>query len=65
MEVLLEELNDLRKLAKQDFLNTPRNYLSAQRALEMCITTCIDVASHIISIESKKNQKSIVKYLIF
>ncbi len=59
MEVLLEELNDLRKLAKQDFLNTPRNYLCAQRALEMCITTCIDVASHIISIESKKKTRNL------
>lgn len=58
MEETLEELYKLKKLSKEDFLHVPKNYLSTQRALEICINICIDVASHIISVDAKKKPET-------
>ncbi len=50
MEELIQNLNEIKKKSKEEFLSNYLVYLSAQRALETCINICIDIGNHILSL---------------
>ena len=49
MDVLLQNLEEIKKYNKKEFQTNFLLYLSAQRALETCINICIDIGNHILS----------------
>lgn len=55
MDNLIQNLKEIKKKPKDEFLSNYLLYLSTQRALEMCINICIDVGNHILSMN--KNGK--------
>lgn len=55
MDSLIENLKEIKKKSKDEFLSNYLLHLSTQRALEMCINICIDVGNHILSMN--KNGK--------
>jgi uncharacterized protein YutE (UPF0331/DUF86 family) len=50
LDVLLIELNKIKSLPKEKFLQDISDQLRAQRALEISINICIDIGVHIISL---------------
>jgi len=40
------------------FISNYRNYFSAQRMLEIAINICIDIGSHIISLDEEQNPET-------
>ena len=55
MDNLIQNLEEIKKKPKDEFLSNFLLHLSTQRALEMCINICIDVGNHILSMN--KNGK--------
>jgi len=55
MDELIQYLEEIKKKNKDEFLSNYLIYLSAQRALEICINICIDIGNHILSLN--KNGK--------
>ncbi len=55
MDRLLEELEKIKNLPKEKFLEDFSKILSAQRALVLSINICIDIGAHILSLN--KNGK--------
>jgi len=55
MDNLIQNLKEIKKKPKDEFLSNYLLHLSTQRALEMCINICIDVGNHILSMN--KNGK--------
>ena len=51
-------LEDIKKKSKEDFLSNYNLYLSAQRALEVCINICIDIGNHIISLNENSKAET-------
>ncbi|TET61742.1 MAG: DUF86 domain-containing protein [Promethearchaeota archaeon] len=49
---LLDILNELKNIKKEDFLSNYKNYFTAQRTLEICINICIDIGNHIVSLNN-------------
>jgi len=54
LDELLLFLKQIREKSKNEFLNESLIFLSAQRALEMCINICIDIGNHVISANKKQ-----------
>ena len=50
MDELIQNLKELKKKSKEEFLSNYLVYLSTQRALETCINICIDIGNHILSL---------------
>jgi len=50
LDDLLQKLNEFKKISKERFLKDTTIQLSAQRALEVCVNICIDIGSHILSL---------------
>ncbi len=50
MDILIQNLEELKKKTPEEFISNYLYYLSAQRALETCINICIDIGNHILSI---------------
>ncbi|MHA1292081.1 MAG: type VII toxin-antitoxin system HepT family RNase toxin, partial [Promethearchaeota archaeon] len=50
MDELIQNLREIKKKSKDEFLSNYLLYLSAQRALETCINICIDIGNHILSL---------------
>lgn len=50
MDELIQNLKDIKKKSKEEFISNYLVYLSAQRALETCINICIDIGNHILSL---------------
>lgn len=55
MDNLIQNLKEIKKKSKDEFLSNYLLHLSTQRALEMCINICIDVGNHILTMN--KNGK--------
>ncbi len=55
---ILENLLELRQIGKKEFLTNYKNYLTAQRALEICINICIDIGNHIVSLTNKEKPET-------
>ncbi|TKJ22107.1 MAG: hypothetical protein CEE43_07780 [Promethearchaeota archaeon Loki_b32] len=63
---LLDILNELKNIKKEDFLSNYKNYFTTQRTLEICINICIDIGNHIVSlnnIERPETFSDIIKIL--
>jgi uncharacterized protein YutE (UPF0331/DUF86 family) len=58
MDELIKNLEDIKKKNKDDFLSNYHLYLSAQRALEICINICIDIGNHILSFNKNGNPET-------
>ena len=66
LDRLLEYLNELKEIEKEEFLSNYKNYFTAQRTLEICINVCIDIGNHIVSLINKEKPETftdIVKIL--
>lgn len=50
MDELIQNLQEIKKKSKEEFISNYLVYLSAQRALETCINICIDIGNHILSL---------------
>lgn len=57
----MENLNDLKNVSKENFLSDYKYYLTAQRALEICINICIDIGNHIVSLNNKEKPETYVE----
>lgn len=55
---LLENLRELKEIKKEEFISNYKNYLTAQRALEICINICIDIGNHIVTLNNKEKPES-------
>lgn len=55
---LLENLRELKGIKKEEFIANYKNYLTAQRALEICINICIDIGNHIVTLNNKEKPES-------
>lgn len=49
LEKYLEELDNIRKLSKQEYISDNRNIFSLRYLFQVSIETCINIANHVIS----------------
>ena len=50
MDELIQNLEEIKKKSKEEFISNYLIYLSTQRALETCINICVDIGNHILSL---------------
>ena len=51
MDALIQNLEEIKRKTKNEFVSNYLLYLSTQRALETCINICIDIGNHILSLK--------------